>query len=90
MKIQINNFYSSSLTQKCPSLAKRGEGRFYKLLIEAFVLKIPLYPPFPKGELMSLFSNPKYSRHSCEGRNPDWIPHQVRNDTILKECILCH
>jgi hypothetical protein len=32
-----------------PSLKKRGEGRFYKSK-EAFVLKIPLHPPFPKGD----------------------------------------
>ncbi|OGP74447.1 MAG: hypothetical protein A2V86_10310 [Deltaproteobacteria bacterium RBG_16_49_23] len=28
-----------------PSLAKRGEGRFYQ-----HFFKIPLYPPFPKGD----------------------------------------
>jgi hypothetical protein len=39
---------------------------------------------------VSLFSNPKFFCHSCEGRNPDVMPDQVRHDKMLKEFILCH
>jgi hypothetical protein len=45
--------FVTSLTRKYPSLVKRGKGRFYG---ECIILKIPLNPPFPKGEcIMGIF-----------------------------------
>jgi len=45
----------------CPSLAKRGEGRFYEYIVfyisalidmgKPIILKIPLYPPLEKWEV---------------------------------------
>jgi hypothetical protein len=43
-----------SLTRKYPSLAKRGEGRFYKYAKILF-LKIPPSSPFSKGGVNNIF-----------------------------------
>jgi hypothetical protein len=42
-----NNILLSIIQHVFPSLAKRGEGRFFKEIIH----KIPLNPPLPKGEI---------------------------------------
>jgi hypothetical protein len=81
-----------------PLFGKEGEGRFYESLMKTFVLKIPLYPPLPKGyDIFMLLCEPEAHIDSCESRPTTrresreeryWIPHQVRNDkvNILRYC----
>jgi hypothetical protein len=47
----------TSLTRKCPSLAKRGRGDFMNKLS---VFKIPLNPLLQRGEILSYSSKFKY------------------------------
>ena len=41
-------------TDQCPSWKKRGKGRFSESLVGPVTSKIPLIPPFSKGEVKHL------------------------------------
>jgi len=82
MILQSDNFYSSSWIEHTPLRQRGVRGDFINHKMIACVPKIPLHPPFPKGEFVPLFGNPKYLLHSYEAcprqqsgrRNLNWMP----------------
>ena len=89
MILQSDNFYSSSWIEHTPLWQRGVRGDFINHKMIASVPKIPLHPlgcesyrPFPKGEFVPLFGNPKYLLHSYEAcprqqsgrRNLNWMP----------------